>query len=210
VILPNKEHMPNTQSTSYRNLKYPIDWAAIFAYIGFPAFLKPHDGGGWRGVTKVKSPEALFEAYDASGTTCMMLQESIEYEDYFRCYGVGQKHVRVMRYNPAAGNAGTRYTEIDTTPIEPAMKKKLERDVIALCQALGYDLNTVEFAVREGIPYAIDFMNPAPDADYHTVGLDSYEWVIKTVGKHLVDKAKQAKRAPAFTANGLLEPGRAG
>jgi glutathione synthase/RimK-type ligase-like ATP-grasp enzyme len=210
VILPHKDHMPNTKVESYRNLKYPIDWPAVFAYIGFPAFLKPHDGGGWRGVTKVTNPEALFAAYDASGTSCMMLQESIEFEDYFRCYGVGRKHVRVMRYNPAADNAGTRYTEIDPTPIAPSMKKKLEHDVLALCQALGYDLNTVEFAIRGGIPHAIDFMNPAPDADYHTVGQESYEWVIKTVGKFLVDKAKQSKREPAFTANGLLEPGNAG
>ena len=46
----------------------------------------------------------------------------------------------------------------------------MTRDALALCDGLGYDLNTVEFAVRDGVPYAIDFMNCAPDADVHSVG----------------------------------------
>ncbi len=209
VILPHKDHMPNTQASSYRNLKFPIDWDAVFAYIGWPAFLKPHDGGGWRGVTKVDDPDALFDAYDESGTSCMMLQEAIAFEDYFRCYGVGRRHVKIMRYNPGADDARTRYTEVDPSPVPAKMKKRLERDVLALCNALGYDLNTVEFAVRDGVPYAIDFMNPAPDADYHTVGLESYEWVIKTVGTFLVEMARAEARPAAFTAHGLIEPGHA-
>ncbi|MCB0718146.1 MAG: hypothetical protein KDD65_06855 [Bacteroidetes bacterium] len=206
VILPNKDHMPNTSTDSYRNLRYPIDWDSIFDYVGFPAFLKPHDGGGWRGVTKVRNPEELFAAYDASGTDCMMLQEGIEFEDYFRCYGVGRSDVRIMRYNPGGADSRARYEEVDPSPIAPAMKKRVKRDVLALCKALGYDLNTVEFAVRDGVPYAIDFMNPAPDADYHSVGLDNYEWVIKTVAKFLVKMAKKHRPAGQFTANGLLEP----
>lgn len=206
VILPHKQHPPNTASTSFRNLKYPVDWDAVFGYIGFPAFLKPHDGGGWRGVTKVRTPEELFAAYNDSGTACMMLQEGIEYEDYFRCYGIGQKHVRIMRYNPAADNARTRYTETSTDPIPQKLERRLKRDVLALCRALGYDVNTVEFAVRDGIPYAIDFMNPAPDADYHTVGAENYEWMIRTVGTFLVDRARKGRLHRQFTANGFLEP----
>ena len=205
VILPHKQQLPNTDDTSYRNMKYPIDWDAVFEYIGFPAFLKPHDGGGWRGVSKVNNPTEFFDAYNDSGMDCMMLQEGIEFEDYFRCYGVGQKEVRIMRYNPGADNAQTRYTEIDPSPIDPKMIKKVEKDVLALCKALGYDLNTVEFAVRDGIPYAIDFMNPAPDANYHTVGQESYEWVIKKVGAFLVKKAKEKRPKRQFTANGYLE-----
>lgn len=207
VLLPHKQHPPNTAATSFRNLKYPVGWDAVFDYIGFPAFLKPHDGGGWRGVTRVTTPGEFFAAYDQTGTDCMMLQEGIEYEDYFRCYGIGQKEVRIMRYNPAAGDARTRYTETSTDPIPARLEKRLKRDVRALCRALGYDMNTVEFAVRDGVPYAIDFMNPAPDADYHTVGAENYEWAIRTLGKFLVGKAKQGRTHRMFSANGALEPG---
>ena len=188
VILPHKEHPPNTESTTFRNLTYPLDWDSITGYVGFPAFLKPFDGGGWRGVTKVHSTQELFSAYDASGTDCMMLQESIEFESYFRCYGIGRRHVLVMPYNPAAPGP-LRYKDVPSDPVDPDLLKKLKSNVLALCNALGYEMNTVELAVRDGIPYAIDFMNPAPDADYHSVGLENFEWVVRQTAAHLVERA---------------------
>lgn len=207
VILPHRQHPPNTQATSFRNLNYPIDWQRIFDYIGFPAFLKPFDGGGWRAVSRVETPDELFEAYNESGTDCMMLQEGIEFEEYYRCYGIGQKDVHVMRYNPVAPHH-LRYHDVPAEPIPAKTLKKLKRDVLALCKALGYDMNTVEFAVRDGIPYAIDFMNPAPDANYDSVGRENFEWVVKTVGKLLFNIAlKHTGASPQFSANGMLEPG---
>ena len=50
-------------------------------------------------------------------------------------------------------------------PSSPALRDRIEKDALTLCRALGYDLNTVEFAVEGGVPYAIDFLNPAPDAE---------------------------------------------
>ncbi len=208
VILPHKQLPPNTQDASFRNLQYPLKWDEVFDYIGFPAFLKPYDGGGWRGVTKVNNPDELFAAYDASGMDCMMLQEGIAFEDYYRCYGIGQRDVRIMRYNPDADNATTRYSHIPFGDAAPGLHDKIARDVLALCRALGYDMNTVEFAVRDGVPYAIDFMNPAPDADYWTVGQESYEWVVRTMAAFLVEKALEDRVPRQFTANGVLEPGR--
>lgn len=205
VILPHKEHPPNTQSTTFRNLRYPLDWEGVFAYIGFPAFIKPHDGGGWRGVSKVHGPEELFAAYDASGHACMMLQEAIEFEEYYRCYGVGRARARVMRYNPLAPHH-ERYSAVPVEPIPEAMRVRLERDVLALCTELGYDLNTVELAVRGGVPYAIDFMNPAPDADLHSVGQANFEWIVEAVAELLAAKALASARpleGPAHAALAL-------
>ncbi|MFT4605224.1 MAG: glutathione synthase/RimK-type ligase-like ATP-grasp enzyme [Rhodothermales bacterium] len=193
AILPHKVHPTNTQDASFRNLKYPINWDSLFEYVGWPAYLKPHDGGGWRGVTRCETPQDVFDAYDESGDDCMMLQEGIEFESYFRCYCVGQKEVRIMRYNPLA-EPDQRYHDVPTEPIFPDLYKKIERDVLAICTVLGYDLNTVEFAVRGGVPYAIDFMNPAPDADYHAVGLENFEWIVKTMAEFLVKKARQTNR----------------
>lgn len=205
VILPHREHPPNTQSASFRNLKYPIDWDAIFDYIKFPAFLKPHDGGGWRGVTRVTDPESFFKAYNESGTDCMMLQESIEFEEYYRCYGIGQKEVHIMKYNPTAPHH-LRYMDVPEKPIDSKLKARIKKDVLALCRALGYDMNTVEFAVRDGIPYAIDFMNPAPDADYHSVGQENFEWVIKALGKFAVKKAIQKNRPVQYKQGEVFGP----
>lgn len=199
AILPHKQLPPNTSDTSFRNLVYPLSWERLFDYVGFPCFLKPFDGGGWRAVTKCDSPEDVYAAYDDSGTDCMMLQEGIEFDDYYRCYGVGQRDVRIMRYNPDA-EPHLRYKDLPDHNPAPGLLERIERDVLAICQALGYDLNTVEFAVRDGIPYAIDFMNPAPDADYHAVGPESYEWVIKTMAEFLVEKAMEPREPMAFDA----------
>jgi len=205
IIVPHRDRPTNTQSSSFRNLKYPIDWDGIFDYIGFPAFLKPHDGGGWRGVTKVTDPESFFKAYNESGTDCMMLQESIEFEDYYRCYGIGQKEVHVMRYNPLAPHH-LRYMDVSADPIPTKLKSLIKKGVLSLCKALSYDMNTVEFAVRDGIPYAIDFMNPAPDADYHSVGKENFEWIIQALGKFAVSKALQKNRPIQYNQNVIFGP----
>lgn len=205
VILPHKQHPPNTESNSFRNLKYPINWDSVFDYIGFPAFLKPHDGGGWRDVTKVNNPQEFFDAYNDSSDLCMMLQEGIEYEDYYRCYGIGRKYTKIMKYNPGA-EPHRRYFDVRKEPTDSKLLKKMEKDIIALCKALGYDMNTVEFAVRDGIPYAIDFMNPAPDADYYSVGEENFNWIVSHMAKYAVTMAKVKKKKSQFPANGALEP----
>jgi hypothetical protein len=71
--------------------------------------------------------------------------------------------------------------------MEPAFEARIRRDAIALCEALGYDMNTVEFAVRDGIPYAIDFMNCAPDADVASVGQDNFDWVVSNMAEALIE-----------------------
>lgn len=185
-LLPHKEHPPNTQDTSFRNMRF-VDWSRVFEHLGFPIFLKPAYGGGWRDVYKCDDQEAFFSAYDRTRDLCMMAQEAIDFTEYFRCYVIGRRHVRIMPYDPRRP-FHERYIR-DATPSDEKLWKKVERDAIALCQALGYDMNTVELAVRDGVPYAIDFMNPAPDADPFSVGEHNYRWVIDTTANVVIEKA---------------------
>lgn len=197
VILPHKNYPPGTTDKSMRNLQFPLDWDGVFAYVGFPAFLKPVNGGGWRDVYHVHGKEEFFKAYDQSRDLCMMLQRAVHFTDYFRCYVVGQEKVRIMYYDPRRPHA-ERYVK-DPKPAEKKLLEKVEKDARILCQALGYDLNTVEFAVQDGVPYAIDFMNPAPDADLHSVGKENFEWIVEAVADLAVKKAKTAKpKVPEF------------
>ena len=187
VILPHHEHPPDTNEQSMRNLIYPLNWEEIFKYVGFPAFLKPYDGGGWKHVYKVHSPEELFERYNETGNLCMTLQRGVEFEEYFRCYVIGQEKVHIMRYDPKLP-FHERYVKGNPPPA-PALHARIVKDSLTICRALGYDLNTVEFAVEGGIPYAIDFMNPAPDADIYSVGPENFEWVVQAVAEMAVKKA---------------------
>ena len=187
VLLPHKQHPPNTTDRSMRNLQYPVQWDEVFSYVGFPAFLKPFDGGGWRDVSQVRTPEEFFAAYDQSGSLCMTLQRAVNFREYFRCYVVGQERVHIMPYDPRLPYA-ERYLR-HPPAYDPALLARVERDAITLCRALGYDLNTVEFAVEDGVPYAIDFMNPAPDAEARSIGEASFAWIVNTVADLAVKKA---------------------
>ena len=192
VILPHKTHPPDTTERSMRNLEYPLDWDHVFAYVGFPAFLKRFDGGGWKDVYQVRSPEELFAAYDQTGHLCMMLQRAVNFREYFRCYVVGQEKVRIMPYDPRLPHH-ERY--VRTPPAyDPALLARVERDAITLCRALGYDLNTVEFAVEDGVPYAIDFMNPAPDAEARSVGDENFAWIVEAMAELAVRAALAPSR----------------
>ena len=196
AILPQKMHPPGTTAQSMRNLQFPLNWEEIFEYVGFPAFLKPLDGGAWKHhYFEVASTQEFFEAYDQTGPMCMTLQAAVRFEECFRCYVIGQKKVRVMRYDPKQPHH-LRYLQTER-PIEPLLHDRMVNDALQLCRTLGYDLNAVEFAVENGVPYAIDLLDPAPDADVHSVGEANFEWIVENVAQMAIDKALATERRPA-------------
>ena len=184
VLLPQKEYKEGVVSESLRNLEYPLDWQGIIDYIGLPAFIKPYDGGGWRGVSRVNTFEELMEKYDASGTDCMVLQEFIAFDHYVRSYCIGKRDVCPMPYDPTF----QRYLVVENY-LDPATEERVRRETILINEALGYDINTVEFAIKDGIPYAIDYMNPAPDADWWSVGSVYFKWMVAKVADLAIDTA---------------------
>jgi hypothetical protein len=188
TLLPHKQHPPQIVSRSLRNLEFPLDWDAIFDYVKFPAFLKPHDGGGWRDVFHVHNRQEFFHAYDQTRDLCMTLQAAVNFTEYFRCYVIGQSQVHIMPYDPRRPHA-ERYV-LDPPAYDKKLLARVEKDALTLCRALGYDLNTVEFAVEDGIPYAIDFMNPAPDADLHSVGKENFDWIVNAVAHLAIRRAQ--------------------
>jgi len=205
VLLPHKQHPKGTTDRSMRNMEYPLDWPGIFDYIGFPAFLKPHDGGGGKSVYRVGTPEEFSTVYDETGDLCMTLQSAVSFQEYFRCYVVDQEKVHVMRYDPGQPHH-LRYVPGNPPP-ERALGERIERDALTLCRALGYDLNTVEFAVEDGVPYAIDFMNPAPDAALESVGAENFEWIVEAVAEMAVKRARQAPGPPVYRWQSFLTGG---
>ncbi len=191
VILPSHERPIDTKEDSFSNLKFPLSWDQVFEHIGWPAFMKPHAGGGWKHVYKLNNPAEFFEAYRQTGQLVMMLQEEIQFTEYFRCYCLGRKYIKVMQYEPRNPH-DLRYV-VTTGPASEKMVKTVTDFVLQLNQALGYDFNTVEMAVREGVPYAIDFCNPAPDADVKSVGQENFDWVVEHAAKMAVERAKAHK-----------------
>lgn len=191
VLLPSHDQPTDTTDASFKNLKFPLSWDKIFDYIGWPAYMKPHSGGGWKSVYKLNDAAQFFEAFKETGQLVMMLQEEIIFEEYFRCYCLGRKYVRVMQYDPRNPHH-LRYV-VNSGPASEKLVKQVHDYVLQLNHALGYDFNTVEMAVRNGIPYAIDFCNPAPDADVNSVGQENFEWVVEHAAKMAIERAQQHK-----------------
>ncbi|HTE26998.1 ATP-grasp domain-containing protein [Flavitalea sp.] len=186
VILPSYELPSDTSDQSFSNLAYPMDWEAIFNYVGFPAYMKPFAGGGWKNVYRLDSIDDFFQKHRETGQLVMMLQEEIVFDEYYRCYCIGGKDVRIMPYEPRNPHH-LRYSS-DFIPT-PERLKQMEELVLHINHYLGYDFNTVELAIRDGVPYAIDFCNPAPDADLASVGADNFGWVVETAANFAIERA---------------------
>lgn len=188
MVLPNKDYIPGiSHAESLRNLSYPLDWKGVAEHIGFPCVLKDAHGGGWRDVYICHSMDELLAAYNGSGLLTMVVQEFIKWDAYVRCMVLGREHVLPMPYDP-----GQRKYIPDPGYLGKALEDRCVRDALTLCRGLGYDMNTVEFAVKDGVPYAIDFMNPAPDMDINSLTPSYFEWVVE----HMADLSITLATAP--------------
>ncbi len=188
VILPSYELPADTSDQSFSNLAFPMDWEGMFAYTGFPAYMKPFAGGGWKNVYKLESIEDFYEKHKETEQLVMMLQEEIQFTEYYRCYCIGRKYVRIMSYEPRNPHH-LRYVA-DFKPTEARLKQMTDI-VLRINNYLGYDFNTVELAIRDGVPYAIDFCNPAPDADVASVGEENFAWVVENAANYAIERAQE-------------------
>lgn len=193
VALPTHAYIEGIDlNESLRNLEFPIPWEKHIEYVGgFPVILKPAWGGGFKSVYKVHTIEQLWEAYNQTGTECMMLQEFINWDNYARCLCIGKDNIMPIKFDVSAPWPH-RYFD------EPGFLSAEEGRLVVdwarkLCHALGYDMNTVEFAIKDGIPYAIDFTNPAPDFDVNSLMPKYFDWVVNQMADLCIAKAKEER-----------------
>ncbi len=148
-----------------------FDLSKVGESLGYPLFMKPYDGGGWRAVSRVDGPESLMRAYDASGTAVMHLQEAIQpFDRFVRCIGLGPQ-TRVVLYDIEAP-LHDRYTMERDFATEEELA--LIRDMTLLINAFfAWDFNSCELIHRDGVWNAIDFANPCPDSQVTSL---HYHW----------------------------------
>ncbi len=193
LVLPNKDYVPGIiHDESLRNLKYPLDWNYLVEQIGgMPCVLKDAHGGGWKEVYIVYSIAELIWRYNQSGLRTMILQEYIQWDNYARCYCLGGSDVHVMKYKPGKDGQGHYHDDHD---FPPELYDRLVHDSTTLCQAVGYDMNAVEFAIKDGVPYVIEYMNPAPDMDVNSLGRKNFDWMVTHMADMAVRLAKSNER----------------
>jgi len=194
VVLPNRSYAEDVTGESLRNL-WPTDYAMYADYVGLPCIMKPAFGGGWKNVHKVNTLEELIRLHESSATLTMMLQEFITWDTYIRVPTIGRRWARAIRYDPAPGGLGGYNQDYDILP--RALRDKAEELSLQYNRALGYDMNALEFAVKDGIFYGIDLTNYTPDMDYKSFKDAHFPWAVEKMAQFAVEKALSGETTPA-------------
>ena len=195
VVLPNKEYVPGiVPAESLRNLKYPLDWDEIVSHVGMPCILKDAHGGGWKEVYVCDTKEELIHHYDHSGLLTMIVQEFIKWDEFVRCLCIGQEEILPIKYDPKE-----RKYRVERDFLGPVLGPRVVKDARTIVKAFGYDMNSIEFAIKDGVPYAIDFMNPAPDFDINSLTPDYFNWAVE----HMADLTIRLAKDPRTTTKSL-------
>jgi len=198
VVLPNKEYVPGIKhDESLRNLMYPLPWEDIADYVGMPCVLKDAHGGGWKDVYVCHSLQELIDNYDQSGQLTMIVQEFIKWDHFVRCICIGQEEILPIKYDPRE-----RKYHVEHDHLSQELGTRVVSDALKICRALGYDMNSIEFAIRDGVPYAIDFMNPAPDMDINSLTPHYFQWAVTK----MADMAIKLVEAPRQQVSRLSWP----
>jgi glutathione synthase/RimK-type ligase-like ATP-grasp enzyme len=201
VALPSHSYMEGIGDDALRNLAYPIPWEEHISYLGgFPVVLRPvHDSGSKR-VYVLDSYEDLWRSYNKTGAEPMMLREHISWDKYVRCMCIGQCQILPIQYTPGP-SWSTRYHQNDAY-LTPDEKQMVTNSARAINQALGYDVNAIDFAFRDGMLYAVDVTNPVPDFDVSTLTPYFFDLVVQKMADFTIGLAlDQARQIFEFSRN---------
>ncbi|HEY4101735.1 MAG TPA: hypothetical protein VGM20_12755 [Gemmatimonadales bacterium] len=200
VALPNKAYVPGIKhDESLRNLQYPLDWEGVIRHVGLPCILKDAHGGGWRDVYVCRTLEELIHHYDESGLLSMIVQEFIEWDEFVRCICIGRTDILPIKYDPKE-----RKYHADDTFLSLEMRARIIAQSRTLVRALDYDMNSIEWAIKDGVPYAIDFMNPAPDFDINSLTPAYFDWAVRAMADVAIERALEPRRIPKPKASAFF------
>ncbi len=193
VVLPNHQFVEDVTADSLRNL-WPTDFQMYLDYVGTPCIMKPAFGGGWKDVNKIHSLDELLHHYDNSGVKTMMLQEFVTWDLYIRIPTIGRRWARAIRYDPAPMGMGGYNQDYDILP--RAIRDEAEELSLKLNLALGYDMNAIELAYKDGRYYGIDLTNYTPDMDYRSFKDAHFPWAVEKMAEFAVEKALSNEPTP--------------
>jgi hypothetical protein len=178
-MLPPKsyEELPDLKVTLKQYAKL-FDLGAIGKQLGYPLFMKPYDGGGWKGVSRIDDEKKLRSAYEESGKLVMHLQKAVDpFDCFIRCIGLGPQ-TTIVRYDPGAP-LHDRYTMDRQKSFVSEEEAQLLRDTTLTINAFfGWDFNSCEALRKGGTWYPIDFANPCPDSQVTSLHYH-FPWLVK-------------------------------
>ena len=190
VVLPNKDYVPGiVHEREPAEPRVPARLGgASSSTSGCRASSRTRTAAAGGTSTSATRSTSCIHHYDGSGLLTMIVQEFIEWEQFVRCMCLGQEDILPMQYDPRE----RKYIVEHELPRAGARGRGSSKDSLKLVRALGYDMNTVELAIRDGVPYAIDFMNPAPDMDINSLTPTYFEWAVTHMADMVIRLAEEA------------------
>ncbi|MBK7859432.1 MAG: hypothetical protein IPJ65_12575 [Archangiaceae bacterium] len=179
-MIPPKEYADDLTDIKPTLKQYAklFDLGAIGKKLGYPLFMKPYDGGGWKGVSRIDDEKKLRQAYEESGKLVMHLQKAVDpFDCFIRCIGLGPQ-TTIVRYDPTAP-LHDRYTMDQQKSFVNDDEAQLLRDTTLTINAFfGWDFNSCEALRKNGTWYPIDFANPCPDSQVTSLHYH-FPWLVK-------------------------------
>jgi hypothetical protein len=191
-MVPPKSYQGHDDlDTTLKRYARLFDLSQVGEQLGFPMFMKPYDGGAWKGVSKIDNAQELRAAYEQSGTNLMHLQRAVDEFDLFvRTIGIGPQ-VRIVKYD-AAAPLHDRY-RVDTNFVSAAEAKHLINQGLTINAFFGWDFNSCESLRKDGVFYPIDFANACPDSQVTSLHYH-FPWLVKALLKWSIFCAATKRR----------------
>jgi hypothetical protein len=192
VLVPYKNPVDNARY-AYTSTRYnqPFDLDAIAEKIGYPLFMKPYDGGAWRGVSRIRNAAELHAAYDQSGGMLMHLQKAVDFDVFARLLSIGAETM-VMKFQPDEP-MHLRYA-VEHSFLSPEAGAEVVTIGRLVNAFFKWEFNSCETLVKDGEVYPIDYANACPD-----VALTSlhyyFPWAMKALVKWCVFALVTGRRA---------------
>lgn len=168
-----------------------FDLGKVGEQVGYPAFLKPYDGGGWVGVKRVTDGKSLHAAYDASAERVQHLQAGVKDWDLFvRAIGVGPQ-VLIVRYDPDAPLHARYVVDFHFLPGDQWMTAT--RTCRVINAFFNWDFNSCEMLRSGGVLHPIDFANACPDSQVTSLHFH-FPWLVKAKVRWSIFAAATGRR----------------
>jgi hypothetical protein len=178
-LLPPKQYepLPDLPITLKRYAKL-FDLPSVAKKLGYPLFMKPYDGGGWKGVSRIDDEQRLKKSYEESGKFVMHLQKAVDpFDSFVRCIGFGPQ-TYLVRYDPEVP-LHDRYT-MDRNFLTPEEDLLLREQTLTINSFFGWDFNSCESLRLAGVGswHPIDFANACPDSQVTSLHMH-FPWLVK-------------------------------
>ena len=192
VLVPYKNPVDNVR-WAYTSAKYNkgFDLDAIAEDLGYPLYMKPFDGGGWRGVSRINDKVDLHKAYDQSGEMLMHLQATIDYDKFARALSIGAETM-VMDFRPDQPMHNRYAVSHDfLSPSAGHQTVAISRIVNAF---FGWEFNSCEMLVAGDSVHPIDYANACPDVAVTSLHY-YFPWAISALVKWSVFSLATGRRS---------------